>query len=123
MKSCSVDDLNTPYDISPEHTDINIGDLSLTGKQLRPFIVWFGEPVPMIEKAAEEVSHADVFVVIGSSLQVYPAAGLLAYARKDIPVYLIDPKPVNTYREGIHFIRKGSSEGVKELTALLLKSL
>jgi NAD-dependent deacetylase len=119
MKACSVDDLLTSYDLSVDNPDINIGDKSPTGQQLRPFIVWFGEPVPMMEQAIEEVGEADIFVVIGTSLKVYPAAGLLAYAKADIPVYLIDPKPVEVFRKGVRFIAKGASEGVKELTSLL----
>ncbi|CAK7040129.1 MAG: NAD-dependent protein deacylase [Parabacteroides sp.] len=119
MKACSVRDLNTTYDLSPDNPDIHIGDKDPSGKQLRPFIVWFGEAVPMIEPAIREVENCDIFVVIGTSLNVYPAAGLLNYVRKGQPIYLIDPKEVNAYRNDIHFIRKGASEGVKELAALL----
>lgn len=119
MKACSVRDLNTTYDLSPDSPDIHIGDKDPFGIQLRPFIVWFGEAVPMIEPAIREVENCDIFVVIGTSLNVYPAAGLLNYVRKGQPIYLIDPKEVNAYRNDIHFIRKGASEGVKELAALL----
>lgn len=119
MKACSVRDLNTTYDLSPDSPDIHIGDKDPLGIQLRPFIVWFGEAVPMIEPAIREVENCDIFVVIGTSLNVYPAAGLLNYVRKGQPIYLIDPKEVNAYRNDIHFIRKGASEGVKELAALL----
>ena len=119
MKACPVNDLNTAYDISPEHPDLHIGDKDPHGVQLRPFIVWFGEPVPMIEPAIQEVEACDIFVVIGTSLNVYPAAGLLNYVRRGQPIFLIDPKVVNTYRTDIHFIRKGASEGVKELKELL----
>lgn len=119
MKSCPVNDLNKAYDISPEHPDINLGDKDADGIQLRPFIVWFGEAVPMIEPAVEYTEQADIFVVIGTSLNVYPAAGLLNYVRKGRPVYLIDPKSVSAPREGIHFIREGASAGVKELMELL----
>lgn len=119
MKACSVRDLNTTYDLSPDTPDIHIGDKDPFGIQLRPFIVWFGEAVPMIEPAIREVENCDIFVVIGTSLNVYPAAGLLNYVRKGQPIYLIDPKEVNAYRNDIHFIRKGASEGVKELAALL----
>lgn len=119
MKACSVRDLNTTYDLSSDNPDIHIGDKDPSGKQLRPFIVWFGEAVPMIEPAIREVENCDIFVVIGTSLNVYPAAGLLNYVRKGQPIYLIDPKEVNAYRNDIHFIRKGASEGVKELAALL----
>jgi NAD-dependent deacetylase len=81
------------YDIGTK--PINPGDKAEDGSRLRPFIVWFGEAVPMIEKAAELVSKADMIVIIGTSMQVYPAAGLIHYAPKGIPVYLIDPKDVD----------------------------
>ena len=92
------------------------------GVQLRPFIVWFGEPVPMIDPAIRLVEDCDIFVVIGTSLNVYPAAGLLNYVRRGQPIYLIDPKEVKAYRNDIRFIRKGASEGVKELKELLLQN-
>ncbi|MDD4114020.1 MAG: NAD-dependent deacylase, partial [Massilibacteroides sp.] len=72
MKYCSVYDLNTAYPISPEDSDLHLGDKAPDGGQRRPFIVWFGEPVPMIEPAIEWVMEADIFVVIGTSLNVYP---------------------------------------------------
>ncbi|MDR2042628.1 MAG: NAD-dependent deacylase [Tannerella sp.] len=112
MKSCSVNDVNTPYDIPPENPDLRLGDKDPFGNQLRPFIVWFGEAVPMIEPAIEWVVSADIFVVIGTSLNVYPAAGLLNYVRQGIPIYLIDPSEVRTGRTDIHVIRAGASEGV-----------
>ncbi|MDR2232729.1 MAG: NAD-dependent deacylase [Tannerella sp.] len=120
MKSCSVRDTNTPYDISPDRPEINIGDKDMHGNQLRPFIVWFGEAVPMIEPAIRLVKSADIFVVIGTSLAVYPAAGLLNYVPVGRPVYLIDPNDVQTYRTDIQIIKAGASEGVKRLTELLL---
>lgn len=119
MKACSVRDLNTTYAISPDGPDIHLGDKDPHGQQLRPFIVWFGEAVPMIDPAIRLVEDCDLFVVIGTSLNVYPAAGLLNYVRRGQPIYLIDPKEVNTSRYDIHFIRKGASEGVKDLAALL----
>jgi NAD-dependent deacetylase len=122
MKACSVRDLNKTYDISPEKPEIHLGDKDPFGSQLRPFIVWFGEAVPMIEPAIREVESSDIFVVIGTSLNVYPAAGLLNYVNNGQPIYLIDPKEVRTYRNDIHFIQKGASEGVKELTKLLLNA-
>lgn len=123
MKATSSDSPNDPrciVDIPKDKIDINIGDKANDGSQLRPFIVWFGEPVPMIELAAEEVSNADIVVVIGTSLNVYPAAGLIHYASPDADVYLIDPKPVhaNTLHE-IHVIQKKASEGMKELVDIL----
>lgn len=119
MKSAPVNNPSKSYDISPDNPDINIGDKDADGKQLRPFIVWFGEAVPMIEDATKEVETADVLVIIGTSLNVYPAAGLLNYAKRGIPIFLIDPKEVQTYRSDIHFIQKPASQGVKELKILL----
>ena len=119
MKACPVNDLNTIYDISPERPEIHLGDKDSHGNQLRPFIVWFGEPVPMIDPAIKEVESCDIFVIIGTSLNVYPAAGLLNYVRRRQPIFLIDPKEVKTYRNDIEFIRYGASEGVKILSEKL----
>ena len=107
-------------ELLPENFEVKIGDLADDGSQLRPFIVWFGEAVPMIGPAIEITESADIFVVIGTSLNVYPAAGLLQYVKHGVPIYLIDPKPVNAPQNmAIHFIRKGASEGVAELTQIL----
>lgn len=119
MKVRSVKNPSKIYTLPADEPEIHLGDLAEDGSQLRPHIVWFGEAVPMIEQAAETVSRADVLVIIGTSLNVYPAAGLLNYAPKGIPIYLIDPNEVKTYRSDIHFITKGASEGVKELRELL----
>jgi len=121
MKSCPVNDLNKAYDIPADKPDINVGDKDADGIQLRPFIVWFGEAVPMIEPAIKWVEACDIFVIIGTSLNVYPAAGLLHYVRNGQPIYLIDPKDVATYRNDICFIKAGASEGVRQLTEILKK--
>lgn len=121
MKACSVRDLNTTYDLPPENPDIRLGDKDPFGNQLRPFIVWFGEAVPMIEPAIRLVEECDIFVIIGTSLNVYPAAGLLNYVRRGQPIYLIDPKEVRTHRDDIEHIRAGASEGVRRLTELLAR--
>lgn len=94
-------------------------DKAEDGSRLRPFIVWFGEAVPLIEKAAEVVSEADVVVIIGTSMQVYPAAGLIHYAKKDAPVYLIDPNPVDDSSFRVEIIKKKAGEGM----AILLEKL
>lgn len=73
--------------------DIYLGDTCEKGSQLRPHIVWFGEDVPMLNKAIDITTTADILVIIGTSMQVYPAAGLVNYARADAPIYFIDPKP------------------------------
>jgi NAD-dependent deacetylase len=85
-------------------------------------VVWFGEAVPAIEEAAEIVANADVFVIIGTSMNVYPAAGLINHAPVGVPVYLIDPNEVSVYgTSNIHLIRKGAGEGVKDLQKMLTK--
>lgn len=109
-------------ELTPEQYEVKMGDLAADGTQLRPFIVWFGEAVPLIEKAVDEVMEADVFVIVGTSLNVYPAAGLLHYVRPGVPVYLIDPKEVAVpANRKVHVIRKGASEGMEELKKMLLK--
>lgn len=109
-------------ELIPEQYEVKMGDLAADGTQLRPFIVWFGEAVPLIEKAVDEVMEADVFVIVGTSLNVYPAAGLLHYVRPGVPVYLIDPKEVAVpANRKVHVIRKGASEGMEELKKMLLK--
>lgn len=125
-KVTSSRDPNNPAyikELKPEEWEVKMGDLAADGSQLRPFIVWFGEAVPMIETAIDCVEQADIFVIIGTSLNVYPAAGLLNYVPQGVPVYLIDPKEVavNSMRK-VHVIRKGASEGVAELKALLEES-
>ena len=119
MKYCSVANLEKAYDIDPAHLDIHVGDLAPDGKQKRPFIVWFGEAVPMIEPAIREVEACDIFVIIGTSLNVYPAAGLLNYVRRRQPIYLIDPKEVQTYRGDVEQLMCGASEGVRRLKEIL----
>lgn len=113
---------NYIQELAPEQWEVKLGDTATDGTQLRPFIVWFGEAVPMIEPAIDEVTQADVFIVIGTSLNVYPAAGLLNYVRRDVPIYLIDPKPVTTAMGNrIKHLIKGASEGVEEVINLLKK--
>jgi len=123
MKATSTDHPNDPDQIvtlTPDHLDIKMGEKAKDGSQLRPFIVWFGEAVPMIEPAIDEVSKADILVVIGTSLNVYPAAGLLRYAKRNCRIFLIDPKPINVPTDmDIHVIAKGASEGMKELMEML----
>lgn len=99
MKACSSRDPQNPnciVTLDREHLSIEPGTKAGDGSLLRPFIVWFGESVPNIEPAAEEVMKADIFVIVGTSLNVYPAAGLIHYCRRDTPIYLIDPKEVQT---------------------------
>jgi NAD-dependent deacetylase len=119
VKVRSTADSNLIYTLTEENPDIFIGDKCEKGSQLRPHIVWFGEAVPAIEKAVDIVAKADILVIIGTSLNVYPAAGLVNYAKKGTPIYLIDPNDVRTSVPGIHFIKKGASDGVEELRNLL----
>ncbi len=100
------------------YKEIKLGE-QLGGTQKRPFIVFFQESVPNLEPAIEIVKKADVFVVVGSSLAVYPAAGLLHYVPEGCPIYVIDPKPVDTGVK-VTFIQKKASEGVEELTRMLV---
>ena len=102
-------------ELTPEEYEVKIGDLASDGSQLRPYIVWFGESVPMIETAIGFCKNADIFLIIGTSLNVYPAAGLLNYVPSDVPVYLIDPNDVNVTRRNVTVIRKGASEGMRIL--------
>lgn len=112
----SIADESLITDIGAE--PINLGDLGTDGKQLRPHIVWFGEMVPMIEPAIELSQLADIFIVIGTSLQVYPAASLIQYVPMLSPKFIIDPKKVvgieNNYRN-LRFIQKTATTGVAEV--------
>ncbi len=123
MKATSSDEPNDPdciVTLPSADSEIKVGDKAKDGSQLRPFIVWFGEPVPMIERAAEEVYEADILVIIGTSLNVYPAAGLVNYAKRGTEIYLIDPAPQNVPRNmDIHVIAKKATEGMEELFGLL----
>lgn len=106
------------YDL--EGWELKPGTRCEDGSFLRPHVVFFGESVPNIEPATEIVRQADIFVIIGTSLAVYPAASLLHYAPDGIPVFVIDPKiPRQAHRLGYHLIEKGASEGVAELIKLL----
>ncbi len=100
--------------------DIHLGDLAEDGFQYRPHIVWFEEPVPMIETAIEVVSTADIFVVVGTSLVVYPAAGLVNFIRRGIPVYVIDKKiPYVGHISNLTLIEKPATEGVSQLIKII----
>ena len=107
-------------ELKPEEWEVKMGDLAKDGTQLRPFIVWFGEAVPAIETAVDYVQKANILVIIGTSMNVYPAAGLLYYTSPQCEVFLIDPNEVhvNTNRP-INIIQKGASEGVKALWKIL----
>jgi NAD-dependent deacetylase len=107
--------------VYPILEDIKLGDIAEDGAQLRPHIVWFEEPVPMIEQAIGVMNVAEVFVLIGTSLVVYPAAGLVDYVRNEVTKYVIDKSipPVHRYSNVIT-IEKPATEGAAELKQLLL---
>lgn len=111
FKARSVSNEN---DIVECRTDINVGDLHTDGQQLRPHIVWFGEAVPAIPEAIDIVEEADFLIVIGTSLQVYPAAGLIDYANPKIPIYYIDPNPatIPNLRNPLEVVSMTASQGM-----------
>ncbi len=112
-KSRSTIDPNLVYDI--DGWELREGDLCEKGSQLRPNVVWFGEAVPAIEEAARVVSRADIFVIIGTSMNVYPAAGLINYVPEHAPIYIIDPNEVPVAgHPRIRVIRKKAGEGVQK---------
>ncbi|MBE9548654.1 MAG: NAD-dependent deacylase [Proteobacteria bacterium] len=119
FKSRSICHPELIYDV--DGWELKTGDLCEKGFQLRPNIVWFGEDVPLMDAAMKEVKNTDILIVIGTSLQVYPAASLIHYARDDVPKYIIDPNmPTIAKQTDLHLIEKGGSEGMKELEELLL---
>lgn len=119
-KVCSENGKKCVEDIGYETYDY--GRKSADGHITRPFIVWFGEDVPLLGKAADAVEQADILIVIGTSLNVYPAAGLLFSARPSCKIYLIDPKEVNTTSR-VEFIQKKATEGMRILKEKLLAEL
>jgi NAD-dependent deacetylase len=106
--------------IYPIYDEINLGDRAEDGAQLRPHIVWFEEPVPMIEKAIAITKKADLFLIVGTSLVVYPAAGLVDYAPWPIPKFIVDKKmPYTTSLYNVKAIEKPAGEGMKEIKEIL----
>ncbi|MGN0202854.1 MAG: SIR2 family NAD-dependent protein deacylase [Candidatus Cryptobacteroides sp.] len=99
--------------------EVGLGDLAPNGRQLRPHIVFFGEAVPKIEKAIEVVSAADIFLIVGTSLAVYPAAGLYRYCRNDTPIYIIDPQEVPVHDRRVTHIREVATVGMERFIELL----
>ncbi len=105
-----------------DHWELKIGDKCEKGSQLRPHIVWFGEPVPAIQKALPIVQKADIFVVVGTSLAVYPAASLVNYIKPGIPLFVIDPNRPQVYMKKVIYIQEKAGKGV-ELLKLELEKL
>ena len=118
MKACSLrEPQNLEYvrTLPSPDSELHIGDKAADGSQLRPFIVWFGEDVPLMVDAIHALKDVDIFVIIGTSLNVYPAAGLLNYVPAGVPIYLIDPNDVNVTRRGVVVIKKRATEGMRVL--------
>ena len=119
----SVKDTSLIYDIGGG--EIQLGDLADDGAQLRPHIVWFGEMVPLIETAADICLNADIFIVVGTSLQVYPAAGLVGYVGQNIPKFVIDPQTPD-YRftiKNVEFIQESAVQGLPKLAERLIAGI
>ncbi|MCD4729822.1 MAG: NAD-dependent deacylase [Bacteroidales bacterium] len=106
-----------------ENWELKMGDKCEKGSQLRPHIVWFGEMVPMIQPATEIAATADIFIVVGTSMVVYPAASLIIYAKPDIPKYYVDPKAFEVSGiSNLKIIKKKAGEGVPELVNELMNA-
>ena len=117
-RSRSTADPSLVYPI--EGWELKLGDCCELGSQLRPHIVWFGEDVPLIGDAAFLASTADVFIIVGTSLQVYPAAGLVSYVPADCPIYLIDPEPPEALPARVQVIADTAAQGMPKLVSKLL---
>lgn len=102
------------------YRDINLGDTDGRGVQLRPHIVWFGEAVPMMTPAARKVAECDILLIIGTSLNVYPAAGLFRYVQPGTPIFLIDPKPIRLDYNQFRQIQEPATVGMAQLKQILL---
>lgn len=123
MKVCSSRDTENQHfwqTLTADNYEVAPGTKAGDGSLLRPYIVFFGESVPMIEPAIKETEQADIFIIIGTSLNVYPAAGLVQYVCPGTPIYIIDPKSVSVSgNSNIRHIMKGASEGMEELCSIL----
>ena len=120
-KARSSVDESLIYDI--DGWELKIGDRCAKGSQLRPHIVWFGEAVPAMDDAIPVVEDADILVVIGTSLNVYPAAGLINYAKRDIPIFVIDPERPSVFIRNVTYIQEKAGRGVEVLKEQLIKRL
>ncbi len=112
-----------PHLIYPCDKDIELGDTCDMGSQLRPHIVWFGEAVPMIEVAAQITAQADYLMIVGTSLQVYPAAGLMSFAQPQTPIYYVDPRPAKLFElhrsTQVNIIEATATSGVKQVCEII----
>ncbi|MGZ5265026.1 MAG: SIR2 family NAD-dependent protein deacylase [Kaistella sp.] len=114
--------VNVETEIIPWENDLNWGDLDANGVQLRPHIVWFGEMVPEMERAIALAKNADIFLIIGTSMQVYPAAGLIDYIPSHCKVFIIDPNLENRFAAKENFFKTSATEGMKKLKEILLSN-
>ena len=120
FQSRSTADANLVYEM--EHWELKLGDLCERGSQLRPNIVWFGEAVPMMEEAIEIATAADIFLVLGTSLQVYPAAGLIDYTPHSTQKFVVDPnRPTTGFYQNIEFIEEKASTGMQKIKEILTR--
>lgn len=118
MKVRSMTHPERVYTLTPDNIETTVDTRDAYGDPVRPHIVFFQEAVPMIEPAVEEMESADIVVIIGTSMAVYPAAGLVHYARRGVPVYYIDPNPAPV-SDGITVIRATATEGMRRLLQIL----
>jgi NAD-dependent deacetylase len=118
-KARSSDNPDMILDIG--YNEIRMGEKAPDGSQIRPHVVWFGEDVPMLQTAIDVVKTADIFVIIGTSLNVYPAAGLIRYVRRRVPIYLIDPDDVDCSYKRVLKIQKKATDGMRILRDMLLE--
>lgn len=118
--TCNDEDgFSEKYVLDIGYDKVELGDKGVNGHQLRPHIVFFGEAVPKMERAIEIVEKADIILIVGTSLHVYPAAGLYRYASPEAAIYIIDPADVPLFESRIHHIRKVATEGMKDFIDLL----
>jgi len=119
FKMCSSADKSLSY---PCHKNISFGDIAPDGHQLRPYIVWFGEAVPMMDMAEQLCKMADILIVVGTSLQVYPAAGLIHSVPKGTPIYLVDKNPPSVSLPNLKLYNENASSGIKKVVDSLLSA-
>lgn len=118
-KARSTFDENLVYTLN--HWELKLGDRCEQGSQLRPYIVWFGESVPAIFEARERIEKADILVVLGTSMLVYPAAGLVNYCKPEIPIFVVDPNRPEMYLKNVTYIEEKAGKGVEILKSKLTK--
>lgn len=125
MKARSEKNPELIVQLTEDNMDIHVGDLAPDGAQLRPHIVWFGEDVPNINKAGELILEADILIIVGTSLNVYPAAGLVEYLRPEAKVYVVDPNAGDNVRlclpNEVNYIRSEASTGIREAIGMIQK--